>query len=57
MMTIEQITAALQDRRTVEVARETGLSYNTIKSLKAGKGAYSATVERLSRYLTGGETV
>lgn len=56
-MTIEQITAALQDRRTVEVARETGLSYNTIKSLKAGKGAYSATVERLSRYLTGGETV
>lgn len=51
MMTIEQITAAIKDRRTADVARETGLAYNTIKNLKAGKGAYSATIEKLSRYL------
>jgi len=52
MMTVEQITAALQGRRTAEVARDTGLAYNTIKSLKAGNGgAYSETIEKLSRYL------
>lgn len=52
MMTVEQITAALQDRRTAEVARETGLAYNTIKNLKTGKGAYSETIKKLSRYLS-----
>lgn len=53
MMTVEQITAALQGRRTAEVARDTGLAYNTIKSLKAGNGgAYSETIEKLSRYLS-----
>lgn len=51
MMTIEEITAALKDRRTADVARDTGLAYNTIKNLKTGKGAYSATIEKLSRYL------
>ena len=55
MMTIEQITAALKDRRTADVARETGLAYNTIKSLKAGKGAYTKTVEKLAEYLTRAE--
>lgn len=52
MMTIEEITTALKERRTVDVARETGLAYNTIKSLKAGKGAYSKSLEKLSEYLT-----
>lgn len=52
MMTVEQITAALQGLRTVDVARETGLAYNTIKSLKIGhRRAYSDTIEKLSRYL------
>lgn len=52
MMTIEEITTALRERRTVDVARETGLAYNTIKSLKAGhRRAYSDTIEKLSRYL------
>jgi hypothetical protein len=52
MMTIEEITTALKERRTVDVARATGLAYNTIKSLKAGhRRAYSDTIEKLSRYL------
>lgn len=54
-MTIEEIATALKTRRTADVARETGLSYNTIKSLKAGKGAYSATIEKLTEYLNRAE--
>lgn len=55
MLTIEQIITALKERRTADVSRETGLSYNTIKSLKAGKGAYTKTVEKLSEYLNRAE--
>ena len=54
-MTIEEIATALKTRRTADVARETGLSHNTTKSLKAGKGAYTKTVEKLAEYLTKAE--
>ena len=55
-MTIEQIIARIRDIPTVEIARATGLTYNTVKNAKAGGGTYSKTVTALTRYIEGLDT-
>lgn len=52
-MNIEQIIARIQNIPTVEIARATGLTYNTVKKAKAGGGTYSKTVTALTRYIEG----
>lgn len=53
MLTIEEIVNKIKDKPTSDIARDTGLAYNTIKNLKSGRGAYSGTIDRLSKYLRG----
>lgn len=41
----------------MEVAKETKLSYNTIKALRSGqRGAHGKTIERLTEYFSGTHT-
>lgn len=53
MMTLEQVRAALFDRRLKTVAEQTGLSYDTIWRVRAGedKRVSYDVVKRLSDYL------
>ena len=55
-MNIEQIVERIRDIPTVEIARATGLTYNTVKKAKAGGGTYSKTVDALTRYIEGLDT-
>ncbi len=53
MMTLEQIRAQLQDRRPYMVAKETGLHFNTVRSIRDDPTAnptYKA-LKALSDYL------
>jgi transcriptional regulator with XRE-family HTH domain len=54
MMTIEEIRAALHDRKLTVVASSTGLHYNTISSIKRGEqlNPNYDTLARLSAYLS-----
>jgi hypothetical protein len=54
MLTIEQITKALEDRKLRVVARETGLHYHTLRRIKHGETTNPSfgTVKLLSDYLT-----
>ena len=53
MMTLQQIEAALQDRRPAMVASATGLTIPTITAIRDGKSKRPAheTVQKLSDYL------
>jgi hypothetical protein len=56
ILTLEQITASLQDRRAAVVAKATGIHYNTVRKLRDGaqiNPTYS-TLVALSNYLTNG---
>ena len=55
-MKIEQIVERIRDIPTVEIARATGLTYNTVKKVKTGGGTYSKTVDALTRYIEGLDT-
>lgn len=50
-MKIEEIVARIRDIPTADVARATGLTYNTIKNIKAGGGTYSKTLTALASYV------
>lgn len=54
MLTLEQIQAALADRKAKVVAAETGLNYMTVWRIANGKETNPkfATVKVLSDYLT-----
>lgn len=53
MMTIDEVREKLRDRRLTVVADETGLAYDTVRRVAAGKFVSISyeTVERLSEYL------
>jgi hypothetical protein len=55
MLTIEQIRAALRDRRIGMVAAATGLHYNTVKSVRDSLTANPSykVLKALSDYLEG----
>ena len=54
VLTIEEIQAALKDRRLRVVAAACGLSYPTVLAVKEGKTSPSyETIKRLSDYLNG----
>jgi len=55
MMTIEQISKALRDRRMDMVAKETGLHVNTVTYIRDGvsKNPVYSTMKALSDYLEG----
>jgi transcriptional regulator with XRE-family HTH domain len=53
MLTRDQLAAALGDRNIQEVARQTGVHFNTLHKIKAGRVTPSKQVAtRLSQYLT-----
>jgi len=55
MMTLEQVQAALQDRKLPQVAERTGLAYQTVWRVAAGRierVSYDV-VKALSDYLEG----
>lgn len=54
MLSIEEISNRLQASDISKVAREAGVSYNTVKALRGGqRGAHGKTIEKLTAYLTG----
>lgn len=54
MLTLEQIRAALRDRRLAKVAEATGLHYNTIREIRDNPDANPTykVIKALSDYLT-----
>jgi hypothetical protein len=54
MMTIEQVVAALQDRKVRVVAAATGLHYSTVLALQRGRSKRPriTAIQRLSTYLS-----
>jgi hypothetical protein len=58
MLTLEQIRAALRDRRLAKVAEATGLHYNTIREIRDNPDANPTykVIRALSDYLTRGVT-
>ena len=54
IMTLQQIQDALKDRRLYVVAKETGLTYPTIKKMADGKELnYTLnTIKAVSKYLS-----
>lgn len=58
MMTIDEIKAALEDRKLSVVAEKTGLHYNVLYSLVSGrvKSPSYETVRRIQKYLDGART-
>lgn len=54
MMTLDQIRAALRDRRLAKVAEATGLHYNTIREVRDNQNANPTykVIRVLSDYLT-----
>ena len=57
MMTVKQISKALQDRRLTVVSKATNTHYNTLRDIRDGvtKDPRHATVVALSNYLEGKE--
>jgi hypothetical protein len=55
MMTLEQIRAALQDRRLFVVADACNLHYNTLKAIRDGEmtNPTLTTMMRIEEYLKG----
>jgi len=55
MMTLEQVKAALQDRKLKAVAQATGLAYDTVWRVATGRMERVSyeTVKALSDYLEG----
>lgn len=55
MMTLEEVQKALQDRKTAPVAEATGLAYDTVRRVRAGKFSHISydTVKALSDYMEG----
>ena len=55
MLTIDQIRAALRDRRLAKVAEATGLHYNTIREVRDNPNANPTykVIKVLSDYLEG----
>ena len=53
MLTIDEVREKLRDRRLTVVADETGLAYDTVRRVAAGKfiNISYETVSRLSEYL------
>lgn len=53
MLTIDEVREKLRDRRLTVVADETGLAYDTVRRVAAGKfiNISYETVARLSEYL------
>ena len=53
MMTLDQIRAALKDRRTDKVAEGTGLHYNTIREIRDNPEANPTwrVLQALNKYL------
>lgn len=53
MMTLEQVRAALSDRRLTDVARATGMSYDTVWRIANNHSPAVSyeSVRRLSNYL------
>lgn len=58
MLTLDQIRAALRDRRLAKVAEATGLHYNTIREIRDSPDANPTykVIKALSDYLTRGAT-
>lgn len=54
MLTLDQIRAALRDRRLAKVAEATGLHYNTIREIRDNSNANPTykVIKALSDYLT-----
>ena len=54
MLTLDQIRAAMRDRRLAKVAEETGLHYNTIREIRDNPDANPTykVIKALSDYLT-----
>lgn len=57
MLTLDQIRAALRDRRLAKVAEATGLHYNTIREIRDNPDANPTykVIKALSDYLTRGD--
>ncbi len=56
MLSIEEISNRLKVSDISKVAREAGLSYNTVKALRAGQlGAHGKTIEKLTEYFSRAE--
>jgi DNA-binding Xre family transcriptional regulator len=55
MLTLEEISARLQDRNLCRVSEATGINRNTLGQIKAGKvkNVYLSTILTLSDYLRG----
>ena len=55
MMTVEEITEALRDRKLTAVAEGAGLSYDTVWRVASGKtrAVSYETIKKLSDYLRG----
>jgi len=55
VLTLEQIAAALQDRKVTVVALATGINRNTIADIKEGRVSNPTyyVIRRLSDYLSG----
>ena len=56
MMTIDEIRAALYDRRLIVIAENTKISYGTLLSIRDNRDANPSlkTMQVLSAYLKGG---
>ena len=59
MLTVEEIRAALQDRRLYRVAAATGLHYNTLRDIRDGTAVdiKLSTAAVLTWYFNGGALV
>ena len=55
MMTLDEIRAALSDRRLTAVSEATGVHRNTLSQIRSGrlKNPSYETIARLSNYLAG----
>lgn len=58
METLEQLRQLLHDRRLLVVAKETGIHYNTLKSIRDDEKANPTyrVVQSLYEYLTRGQS-
>lgn len=59
MLTIDQVKAALQDRRIDLVASASGVGYSTVRDIRSGANTNPTyeTLAKLSAYLQGGAVV
>lgn len=56
MMTLEDISTLLQDRRVSIIAKATGIHFNTIRDIRDNKNANPTyrVITKLTEYLTNG---